>query len=371
MTRARAASALRAGVTLAVGIAASALLAELAVTLLLGPQVRFPRHVVGAPWGLRVNEPGAVYGHHSPDVDVTFRINARGMRDPREFAYAKPEGVTRIVSLGDSFTVGYEVERDATFSAVLEEALRARGWDVEVLNAGVSGFSTAEALLYLERELWKYDPDLVLVSFYGNDLVDNLRTGLFALEEGRLVRRAERYVPGGGLGDLLNRNPLLAWLSEHSNAFALLKERLNVLVKRHRVRENVEALELAEGPDAGEAPGSGSRHGAHDAARALGAALFEALYEATRAHGVPLVIHSIPTQRDDPLRLVDVFPRERFDGEREGLLYVSSKEVLEPHLGETLLYWTRSHWHWTPFSHRLAGEALARRILERNLLEAG
>ncbi|MDX1650569.1 MAG: GDSL-type esterase/lipase family protein, partial [Myxococcota bacterium] len=193
---------LRTLAALAVGLVLSAGLGELAVTWVVGEQVRFPRHVVAAPWGLRYNAPGVDYGHHSPDVDVRFRINAQGMRDDRDFAYAKPPGRQRILSLGDSFTAGYEVEADETFSAVLERTLRDRGLDVEVLNAGVSGFSTAEAYLYLERELWRYAPDVVVVSFFGNDLVDNVRTGLFAVEDGRLVPKAQRYVPGGRLGDL-------------------------------------------------------------------------------------------------------------------------------------------------------------------------
>lgn len=365
----RAASALRTAGALALGLLLSAGMAELAVTALVGEQVRFPRHVVAAPWGLRYNQPGAEYGHHSPDVDVRFRINAQGMRADRDYAYAKPPGRQRILSLGDSFTAGYEVEVEESFSAVLEETLRARGADVEVLNAGVSGFSTAEAYLYLERELWKYRPDVVVVSFFGNDLVDNVRTGLFAVEDGRLVPRAERYVPGGRLGDLLNTNPVLAWLSEHSNAFALVKERVNVLLKQQRVQENLENLE--ERTEEGGAADGHARTRRRERQEALAAALFEALYQAARARDVPLVIHSIPTQVGSPPRLVDAFPRERLDLERPGLAYLSSKEVLEPHLGEELLYWTRSHWHWTPVSHRLAGEALADRILARGFVEAG
>ena len=59
----------------------------------------------------------------------------------------KPDGVGRIISLGDSFTIGYEADVDQTFSAVLERELRKPGHDVEVLNAGVSGFSNAEEVM--------------------------------------------------------------------------------------------------------------------------------------------------------------------------------------------------------------------------------
>jgi lysophospholipase L1-like esterase len=346
------------------GLAASVALLEGGVLLVLGDQVRFPRHVVGAPFGLRINEPGAVYRHKSPDVEVWFRINGQGMRSDRDFAYQKPPGVLRIVSLGDSYTVGYEVDVAETFSAVLERELRGRGYEVEVLNAGVSGYSTAEACLVLERELFRYAPDLVLVSFSANDLVDNTRTGLFRLEGERLVAAARDYVPAGRLGDFLNRNPFVNFLSERSNAFALAKEVVTALVKRRMVEQNLAHLSGVGGEAGGVAPGLGME-------RRLAAAIFERIYAASRAQGVPLVIQSIPSPPPPGHdRLVELFPLDQLDVHREGLFFFPAKEVLDPELERSLLYHERSHGHWTPLAHRLAGEGLARGIAERGLLPA-
>ena len=345
------------------GLAASAVLLETGVLLVLGEQVRFPRHVVGASFGLRINEPGAVYRHKSPDVEVWFRINRQGMRSDRDFAYEKPPGVLRIVSLGDSYTVGYEVDVAETFSAVLERELHGRGYNVEVLNAGVSGYSTAEACLVLERELFRYAPDLVLISFSGNDLVDNARTGLFRLDGERLVEVAPGYVPGGRLGDFLNRNPLVNFLSERSNAFALAKEVATTLVKRRMVEENLAHLARGSGEADGAAPALALE-------QRLTAAIYERIYAATRARGIPLVIQSIPSP---PLpgpdrHLVELFPLDEFGVDRESLLFFPAKSVLDAELERSLLYHERSHGHWTPLAHRLAGEALARLIDERGLL---
>lgn len=49
----------------------------------------------------------------------------------------------RVVVLGDSLTAGYGLAAADSFPARLQAALRARGWDVEVVNAGVSGDTTA------------------------------------------------------------------------------------------------------------------------------------------------------------------------------------------------------------------------------------
>lgn len=343
------------------GSFASIVLLEAAVLLFVGEQPRFPRRVIGADFGLRINEPGAHYWHHSADVDVEFRINRQGMRADRDFEYAKPPAVRRIVSLGDSFTIGYEVDVRDTFSSVLERELRARGLEVEVLNAGVSGYSNAEECLYLERELLRYEPDLVLVTFFGNDLVDNVRSGLFRLDENRLVEAAWSYLPGGGLGDWLNTNPLLGGLSERSNGFALLKERLTQLVKQRVFDANRRNLGST---------GSGSSAGQR-LQRRLAGAIFERIYETTRSQGIPLVIQSIPFPEPfhAPRHLLDQFPLETFDVGREGITFFPTRSVLEPQLGRTPLYHLRSHGHWTPESHRLAGESLARLVSERRLLE--
>jgi lysophospholipase L1-like esterase len=343
-----------------VTLAVCAVLLELGVLVLRGEQPRFPRRVVGAPFGVRINEPNAVYRHKSADVEVWFRINGQGLRADRDYPYAKPPGVRRIVSLGDSFTAGYEVQGDETFSSVLERALRERGYDVEVLNAGVSGYSTAEAVLYLERELLRYEPDLVLVSFFGNDLVDNTRTGLFRLEDGALVQTADRYVPGGAVGDFLNRNAVFSWLSERSNAFVLIKEAITQTMKRRMVQEN-----LANVADAAGQGGAAGTEGQ----RALAGALFERFYRDAHERGIPLVIQSIPSPPVQPGgELIELFPLGSFAVEREGLAFFPAREVLASYNGKELLYHLRSHGHWTPLAHRLSGEGLARLIDERGLL---
>lgn len=348
------------------GLALAALACELLVRLFVGEQPKFPRHVVEAPWGLRYNQPGARYRHKSADVEVWFEINAGGMRSDRDFAHAKPPGTKRIVSLGDSFTVGYEVAQADCFSSVLERELRARGLAVEVLNAGVSGYSTAEACLYLERELYRYEPDLVLLSFFENDLLDNLRTGLFELVDGELVERARRYVPAGRVANLLNTNPVLSWLSQYSDAFSLAKESATKIAKRRLVEERATHRKDETQP-------STPPPGLEEELRrqhALLAAILERIYAGTRARGIPFVIQSIPFPAEDgsPM-LVDKFPLGAFDTRRPGLAFLSMREILEPHLGRELLYWKRSHSHWTPFSHARSGEALAELVLRERLLE--
>ena len=120
--------------------------------------------------------PGA-NGVFAAEGRAQVSINSDGMRDAAH-ARAKPRGTFRIALLGDSYAEALQVPRDSTFWAVLGanlvdcDALAHR--PIEVLNFGVSGYSTTQEYLLLRQRVWEFDPDAVLVAFVtGNDVADN------------------------------------------------------------------------------------------------------------------------------------------------------------------------------------------------------
>ena len=81
------------------------------------------------------------------------------------------------------------------------------GINAEVFNAGISGFSTAEELLFLENEGIKYKPDFVVLAFFANDYGDNYSRKIFTLSEsGELILNKKEYIRAGlnKLKDLIN-----------------------------------------------------------------------------------------------------------------------------------------------------------------------
>ena len=74
----------------------------------------------------------------------------------------------RILALGDSVTAGLGLRRDATYPPLLAAELHARGFTIEVINAGVSGDTTAGGLARLKWSLAD-KPDIVIVALGGND----------------------------------------------------------------------------------------------------------------------------------------------------------------------------------------------------------
>ena len=142
------------------------------------------------------NPPNAQFTHTSVDGSWDYVINAQGFRDRVNYSYEKPAGTLRVLALGDSHTMGYEVRQDATFSEVVKRRLAAQWGAVEVLNTGVSGYGTAEELAFLENEGLRYDPDVVVLAFFRNDFEDNLKAGLFRLNGEQLIAVKKEHLPG-------------------------------------------------------------------------------------------------------------------------------------------------------------------------------
>jgi acyl-CoA hydrolase len=90
-------------------------------------------------------------------------LAACGRKPPR--AQALPAGAT-VLALGDSLTSGVGTSADTAYPAVLQ---RLTGW--KVVNGGVSGDTSAQALDRLPGLLQKHNPALVIVSIGGNDFL--------------------------------------------------------------------------------------------------------------------------------------------------------------------------------------------------------
>jgi len=78
-----------------------------------------------------------------------------------------------ILALGDSLTAGYGVAPEDAYPARLEAALKAKGYDVRIINGGVSGDTTAGGLARLDWALADH-PDYALVELGANDALRGL-----------------------------------------------------------------------------------------------------------------------------------------------------------------------------------------------------
>jgi hypothetical protein len=126
-----------------------------------------------------------------------YRANSLGIRGDREYGKAIPEGVTRVVCCGDSYTFCAEVKNGETW----EEYAEAQG-ALEFLNIGVAGAGLTQAYLRYGELGSRFDADYVFIGFMTNNIqrtINVFRPFLFqetgvvstkpyaALEDGELV----------------------------------------------------------------------------------------------------------------------------------------------------------------------------------------
>ena len=104
------------------------------------------------------------------------KINKQGLRD-REHKKNKDENTFRIAVLGDSFAEARSIPMEKTFWFLLQSELnfcKLNKKKIEVINFGVTEYSTTQQLLTLRHHVWDYKPDIILLAFFsGNDISDN------------------------------------------------------------------------------------------------------------------------------------------------------------------------------------------------------
>jgi GDSL-like Lipase/Acylhydrolase family len=118
-------------------------------------------------------EPVPNYEYHGTALyffEFRGKSNSLGYRD-REHSLEKPPGVYRIVVIGDSITMGLQIDdhTEDVYTNVLESALTRGGRDVEVINFGVSGYNTQQEVHTLADKGIQFKPDLVILAYCIND----------------------------------------------------------------------------------------------------------------------------------------------------------------------------------------------------------
>jgi lysophospholipase L1-like esterase len=114
-----------------------------------------------------------------PVAMIALALLAGGCRRSWTITNAYPSGAN-VIAFGDSLTEGYRVDPGQGWPEQLAAIV-----DRPILNRGVSGNTTGDALARLERDVLAQDPRVVLVCLGGNDMLrrmpadqqfDNLRT---------------------------------------------------------------------------------------------------------------------------------------------------------------------------------------------------
>ena len=242
---------------------------------------------------------------HSVDTDRHLRydiqVNSLGMRDP-ERSRAKPAGMRRVLLLGDSMVFGTGVEVGHRCGDLLAGRLGPR---VEVLHAACGGWGTDQEFLYLCREGFAFQPDVVILALcLSNDVANNL----LAHELYGTAAKPRFTLQGSALGSALVYEPPAfrsAAPSGSKHLHFLKRSRLLHFVGRHVrfLHWRQHAAPKVEAPYYDEDLESGESHWAvfekeyppaFAAAFAVTEALIAAIQDSCATHGVPLLLFAFP-----------------------------------------------------------------------------
>lgn len=312
------------------------------------------------------------YTFWDPEWQTHVRLNRLGIRGPEPTVLAP--GERRVLMLGDSFTMGLQVDEDQTVAQRLAAALSTRQ-RTEVWNAGVENYGTwqaagrAAALLDAGEHF-----DAIVLNFYlGNDVGDNHAHGEPADGSGR-ERRTERPPPrrsagrGRGPGEGPTRAGAASRRVPPSVAFSwgrLLLRRATVA----RQSDHQESLRREVGMWCDAPFLRDALPGTRDA--------LERLYSLARTHDIPLVVALLPPEwvvyPEQGEAAAASFSLEGFEPTRvptavqgvipDGVTVVDLTPAMREATATRSLFF-RFDGHWTDEGHAVVADALVEPVHE-------
>ncbi len=267
--------------------------------------------------------------------DYVGRSNHLGFRD-RDHAAAKPQGVYRVLVIGDSVAAGQGVARqEDIFPARLESLLEAAGARVEVLNFAVAGYHTGQEVEMLRARGLAFAPDLVLLAYCLNDT---------RRDDGSVLASLNAQAGAGQALGGPRIQPWLAWSALYRLAW-------------HRWVAWTAPAAPARLPSALEADVE------------QGFAELAALAEKSGFRVLVVVFPRFGSLTDTyPFAAQHVLPRQA--SEQHGFLHLDLLRAYRRCRQETAMPLARDRYHPTAAGHDCAARAIAARILREGLMAA-
>jgi lysophospholipase L1-like esterase len=328
--------------------------------------------------------PGSQAWLKTPEFTAHSRINSHGLRDI-ERPFVKPPNVQRVLVLGDSMAEATQVPLEETFPRLLEQRLtdRTPARRIDVINAGVVGYSTDQELLYVREHGVRYEPNLVVLTFFANDVVGNSRR----LSAGLLPSKPFFELDGAEGLRLVGLTPRPVWVdSAETLTRIVLGRSVLASVVKTGVVDHVMGR-VGSGPPVGPEVYLYARaiRPDWDEAWRITELLIEQVRQTAEAAGAAFMVVNAPVPyvvypeiwdrllSVHGLRLADwdlELPGRRLreiSGRRGWHLLDPLPEFRRAAAGGARLHFAADG-HWTAAGHQLVAELIAREIEERGLL---
>jgi len=212
------------------------LLLSLTLSILLGEWIvrKFSPQSLVRPYLMPHEDLGQVNGPNQKYDDVLTKEYYSFQVDTNEYGLRMDQSVNpaahvkKILALGDSFLFGWGVEINNSFYGILKAQVLKETGDIQLLNGGVSTYSTGHVFKALKRFQKMFHVDAVIYFMNSNDIADNInqnpnyRACSFAVRDGQVILKDEKvFTPFKRY--LLTRTPY-PWFNQHSHLFVLIKK---------------------------------------------------------------------------------------------------------------------------------------------------
>jgi len=286
------------------------------------------------------------------EYDFEFRHNRRGFRD-EDHILTKPAGVFRILGLGDSFTYGAGADYEETYLRRLEKRLNqgrhGGATTCEVIKCGIPRFFPEPERILLEHEGLEYDPDLILVAFVPNDIMDTYMgvQSVVVDDSGYLRRWEARRVGTAGV-----------FLYRHSHVFRLLfRKHLDRQVKKRFTIDWAEVFKAS---------------GIYEDAWRKVEAEYDQMVRIAGEAGIPIALLYLPVEPAavDHYQIEDPsYPASRLKRWASGrrVPFIDSAPALAEASKEAQVFWTKDG-HCTPRGYGVIAEVVYESLLANGLV---
>jgi len=152
------------------------------------------------------------------EFDIWVKTNSHGLRSPE--IRPKRKDTTRILCIGDSFTMGHGVNERNSYPRQLEDILNKYSEEkkYEVINAGVINYNIENYLLYFKHYGLKLEPDIIIIGlFIGNDLKTR-NNNIITIKEKTAIRKLHRFK---------------VFLGEHVQSYIFIRNRIKRSYRLH------------------------------------------------------------------------------------------------------------------------------------------
>lgn len=317
------------------------LMIELVIRIFF-PEPMQPRFVINSSFGVRENQPNVRYKHYYPgEYTIVINTNNDGLRGKKNYSLMPKDNIYRIAILGDSHAFGYGCNDEEVVSFVLEQELNNNARRYEVLNFAVSGFGQAEELITYKEKVRNFNPDLVIIFYFNNDVGNDAVSNLFAFEGDSPVRTNNSYLPGVKAREIMYANPILRFLFEHSQAWNLIRNRLSIIIQKRLLSNR--GLSGFDGTN-------------HDQSKKLNKAVFLKLIDTINRDGVSVGVFIIPLRN-----LSSNFRFDTSELQNDVLFIIDGRKIFQSH------DYYSSDGHLKPSGHRKAAIAIKKEIIDIKL----